>query len=63
MNVREPLADRLAYVATYFETYTDEKLDSLAEAEFRKKVIGRKDREGDSIPDKSNDGPDTASSQ
>ncbi|SIR36271.1 hypothetical protein SAMN05421641_14514 [Paracoccus thiocyanatus] len=47
LNVREPLSVRLSYVPTYFETYTDEKLDPQAEADFRHKVIARKELWGD----------------
>lgn len=47
LNVREPLSVRLSYVATYFETYTDEKLDPQAEADFRQKIIARRDLWGD----------------
>ncbi|WP_313351260.1 TetR/AcrR family transcriptional regulator [Paracoccus sp. (in: a-proteobacteria)] len=50
LNVREPLADRLSYVATYFETYTDEKLGAQAEANFREKVIARSELWNNDIP-------------
>ncbi len=47
LNVREPLSVRLSYVATYFETYTDEKLSEQAEREFRRQIIARKSLWGD----------------
>lgn len=50
LNVREPLAVRLGYLPTYFETYTDEKLDPAAEAAFRAQVMARAELWGQEVP-------------
>ena len=47
LNVQEPLSVRLSYLATYFETYTDEKLRPEAELAFRAQIIGRRDLWGE----------------
>lgn len=49
LRVREPLADRLSFVPTYYHTYTGEDLPSDAERAFRQHIISRKELWGDEV--------------